>query len=98
MNQKKLPHPQKIHLFWMQSEFFYLFSLSAQQNVLQQVAAVVNTSTPVSVHLLAVGFILCCVRSFQCQGPSLILLNLSYLFCVKHRWLDPPLNRGDVLR
>lgn len=81
MNQKKLPHPQKIHSFWMQSEFFYQFPLSAQQNVMQQVEAVVNTPTPVSVHLLVV-FAVFMLRSFQCQGPSLILLNLSdFLLC-----------------
>lgn len=81
MNQKKLPHPQKIHSFWMQSEFFYQFPLSAQQNVMQQVEAVVNTPTPVSVHLLVV-FAVLMLRSFQCQGPSLILLNLSdFLLC-----------------
>lgn len=81
MNQKKLPHPQKIHSFWMQSEFFYQFPLSAQQNVLQQVEAVVNTPTPVSVHLLVV-FAVFMLQSFQCQGPSLILLNLSdFLLC-----------------
>lgn len=81
MNQKKLPLPQKIHSFWMQSEFFYQFPLSAQQNVLQQVEAVVNTPTPVSVHLLVV-FAVFMLQSFQCQGPSLILLNLSdFLLC-----------------